>query len=133
MGTRLEEILARTRDFEKPVELKPVKRPLQEMDIYDVHAVMPFVMDAIDTPDNYDIWIGKQLLVDLTPMQTLSVLRKVKGQLMREVNEVQQEIDRIEFLESPAEPFSENSWKKPLPAPWQPQYYELQPRMERKR
>jgi len=125
MGTRLEEILARTRDFEKSVELKPVKRPLQEMDIYDIHAAVPFVMDAIDTPDHYDIWIGKQLLTDLTPIQTLGVLRKVKNQLMREVNEVQEEIDRIELLEMLVDdPAGDRLW---------PVYYELSVKPKRER
>lgn len=127
MATRLEQILARTRDFDKPADVKPVRRPMQEMPVYDIHAVMPFVMDALDTPDNYDIWLGETLLTDLTPMQTQMVLRKVKSQLMREVNEVQKELDRIDLLEMAVD---DPRYTMDI---LYPQYYELQPRMEIKR
>lgn len=126
MGTRLQEILARTRDFEKPVEFKPVKRPLQQMRVYDIHAVMPFVVDSLDLEGHYDIQIDKQWLMELSPIMTLSVLRKVKNQLMREVNEIQEEIDRIELLEMTVDdPRYGNT-------PW-PVYYELAVKPERKR
>jgi hypothetical protein len=126
MATRLEEILARTRDFEKPVELKPVRRPMQEMNTYDLtHQVTPFVMDALETADHYDIFIGKQLLTDLTPMQTLNVLKRVRNQYMREVNDMQREIDRIELLEmSIDDPRADTPW---------PRYYDLRVKQERKR
>lgn len=126
MGTRLEEILARTRDFEKPVEFKPAKRPLQEMPVYDIHAVMPFVVDALDTADHYDIQVGEKWLTDLSPIMTLSVLRKVKGQLMREINEIQEEMDRIELLDMTTEDprYGNTAW---------PVYYELAVKPERKR
>jgi len=126
MVTRLEEILARTRDFEKPVALKPAKRPLQEMHVYDIHAVTPLVIDSLDTEDHYDIWIDKQLLTDLSPIMTLSVLRKAKNQLMREVNEIQEEIDRIELLDMTVDDprYGNVNW---------PVYYELAVKPERKR
>lgn len=124
MSSRLEEILARTREFDKPVAFRPIKRPLQEMPVYDIHGVMPFVIDSLDEDDAYDIQIGEKWLMELTPMMTLSVLRKVKNQLMREVNDIQKEIDRIELLEMTADdPRYGNT-------PW-PVYYELAVRPER--
>lgn len=82
------------------------------------------VFDALDQPNAYDICIGKDWALALSPAQTISALKRYRNQYMREVNRLQQEIDRLSLLELE---FTDPR----VDIPW-PRYYELRAKEQSK-
>lgn len=98
--------------------------PLEQVPEFSLSDITPDVFDSLDTRDAYDLCFGDTWVDGLTPEQTLIVLRRFRSMYMRQINDLQKQIDRISLLEMDTNDPRGN-------VPW-PRRYELRAQPERK-